>query len=214
MTMKSPATIEALVADLRPVRLVRSRNGIGLLLMAAILVSLAAAWRYGLRADIIAGAPHPMVVLRLGTLLLLGLATGLAAIASVRPAVGKSRTGWQWALAGALLFPLAALIVVAWQGSSATGALAVDYGEACLRVSLASALFVGGALTIWLRQGASVRPKLTGWLTGIAAGSFGTFAYALHCPMTDIVYIGVWYSTAVGLAALAGRAIVPPLLRW
>jgi hypothetical protein len=214
MTMNSPATIEALVADLQPVRPVRSRNGIGLLLLAAALVSVAAAWRYGLRPDIVAGAPHPMVVLRLGTLLLLGLATGLAAIASVRPAVGKSRTGWQWALAGALLFPLAALIVVAWNGSPATGALAADYGEACLRVSLASALFVGGALTIWLRQGACVRPKLTGWLTGLAAGSFGTFAYALHCPMTDIVYIGVWYSAAVGLAALAGRAIVPPLLRW
>lgn len=214
MTMNSPATIEALVADLQPVRPVQSRNGIGLLLLAATLVSVAAAWRYGLRPDIIAGAPHPMVVLRLGTLLLLGLATGPAAIATVRPAVGKSQTGWQWALASALLFPMAALIAVAWNGSVAPGEIAADYGEACLRISLASALFVGGALTIWLRQGASVRPALTGWLTGLAAGSFGTFAYALHCPMTNIVYIGLWYTAAIGIAALVGRLIVPPLLRW
>ncbi len=212
--MNSPATIEALIADLQPVRPVRSRDGIGLLLVAAVLVSGVAAWRYGLRPDIVAGAPNPMVVLRLGTLALLGLATGLAAIASVRPAVGTLRTGWQWALAAALLFPLAALVAMAWNGATAPVALAADYGETCLRISLASAMFVGGALTVWLRQGASVRPRLTGWLTGLAAGSFGTFAYALHCPMIDIVYIGVWYSAAIAVAALAGRLIVSPLLRW
>ncbi len=214
MTMSSRSTIEMLIADLHPVRPVRSRQGIGLLLVAAILVSSVAAWRYGLRPDIATASPHPMVVLRLGTLALLGLASGVAAIASVRPAVGKPRTGWQWTLAGALLFPMAALIAVIWSGGTTSVVLAADYGEACLRISLASALFVGGALTIWLRQGASVRPKLTGWLTGLAAGSFGTFAYALHCPMTDIVYIGIWYTAAVGFAALAGRLIVPPLLRW
>lgn len=212
--MNSPATIDSLVANLQQVRPVRARNGIGILLLAAALVSIAAAWRYGLRPDIIAGAPHPMVVLRLGTLLLLGLATGLAAIASARPAVGSSRSGWHWALAGALLFPAAALIVVAWNGSVAASEIAADYGEACLWISLASALFVGGALTIWLRHGASVRPELTGWLTGLSAGSFGTFSYALHCPMTNIVYIGLWYSAAVGLSAVAGRLIVSPLLRW
>jgi hypothetical protein len=214
MTMNSPATIDALIAGLRPVTPVRPRNGIGLMLAAGALVSVVAAWRYGLRADITAGAPHPMVVLRLGTLLLLGLATGLAAIATARPAVGTSRSGWQWVLTGVLLFPLAALIAMAWSKTAVPMALAPDYGIACLRISLASALFVGGALTIWLRQGASVNPRRTGWLIGLAAGSFGTFAYALHCPMTSIVYIGVWYTAAVGIAALAGRVIVPPLLRW
>lgn len=215
MKMKSPATIDALVADLQPVRPVRSREGAALLIVAAGLVSTAAALQYGLRADLAAAAPQPMVVLRLGTLLLLGLATGMAAIASARPGVGRSRTGWQWALAAALLFPVAAAIALAWNnGAIPPGAMAPDYGQACLTISLVLALFVGGALTVWLRQGASVRPGLTGWLTGIAAGSFGTLAYSLHCPMNNIYYIGFWYSLAVGLAAVTGRLIVPRLLRW
>jgi len=29
-----------------------------------------------------------------------------------------------------------------------------------------------------------------------------------------VVYIGVWYSLAVGVCALLGRLIVPRLIRW
>ena len=57
-------------------------------------------------------------------------------------------------------------------------------------------------------------PERAGWLTGVAAGSFGTFAFSLHCPVTNIWYIGFWYALTVGVAALIGRILVPRFIRW
>ena len=75
-------------------------------------------------------------------------------------------------------------------------------------------MLIGAALTGWLRRGAPVALARTGWLVGLAAGAFGTFAYSLHCPSLTVEYIGVWYTAAVGLCALIGRLVVPGLVRW
>jgi len=32
--------------------------------------------------------------------------------------------------------------------------------------------------------------------------------------MHSVIYIGTWYTLAVALCTLAGRIVVPPLLRW
>ena len=71
--------IEALVADLQPVRPVEPRGGILLTLAAAgVAAAIVAAW-LGLRPDIVAGKPHPMVMMREGMLLVLGFASLAAA---------------------------------------------------------------------------------------------------------------------------------------
>jgi hypothetical protein len=102
--------IEALVADLKPVRTVRSRHGMALVMGAtAAAIGWVGLW-YGIRDDILAGAPEPLVILRGGALLLLGLATSLAVTAAAKPSVGQRHEGWLWALAAALLFPVAALL--------------------------------------------------------------------------------------------------------
>ncbi len=54
----------------------------------------------------------------------------------------------------------------------------------------------------------------TGLLTGVAAGSFGIFAFSLHCNYSDIVHIGLWHSGGVVLSAFVGRFAVPRLIRW
>ena len=48
----------------------------------------------------------------------------------------------------------------------------------------------------------------------LAGGSLGALAYNLHCPYDSMIYTGLWYGLAVGIAALAGRLVVPRLIRW
>ncbi len=214
MSMNREFNIEALVADLTPVRTVQSRIGVALTLAAATAASLWVGLWYGLRADIVAGAPDPLVLLRAGALLLLGLATLLAVSAAARPTVGQRHNGWVWALAAALLFPLAAAIMLAWTGKMPIEELSPTTGRYCLQITGISAIGIGGVLTAWLRTGAPTNIERSGWLVGLASGSLGALAYSLHCPMANIYYIGLWYTLAVGLAAVAGRLIVPHIIRW
>ncbi len=209
-----PPTIDELVADLTPVRRLAPGHAWALALALTVLAVLAVYALYGLRSDIMAGQPAGIVVLRAGALLLLGCAALTAVIASARPGVGHASHGWRWALGGALIFPLTSLVIVLADRRMPMDELTSPNGPWCLGISSISALAIGTALTLWLRRGAPVALNRAGWLVGLAAGSFGTFAYSLHCPSATIPYIGIWYTLAVGLCALAGRLIVPRFLRW
>jgi hypothetical protein len=207
-------SIEELVADLRPIKRVKPQRGAALVI-AAVSSTVVGIWMTaGLRTDIMAGAPHPIVMLRGGMLLLLGFATLSAVLASAQPRVGRSSNGWRWALAAALLFPLTAAYLSIINGSIPEADLHAHNGPWCLKISCGSALLIGGTLTAWLRTGAPTAINRSAWLVGLAAGSFGAFAYSLHCPSTTITYIGIWYTAALALCAVLGRLIVPPLIRW
>jgi hypothetical protein len=84
----------------------------------------------------------------------------------------------------------------------------------CMAFSGLSGSATAVPMVLWLRRGAPTSPERAGWLTGVAAGGLGAFAYSLHCPFNDVVYIGLWYSLAVGLCAVLGRLVVPRLIRW
>jgi hypothetical protein len=211
-------SIDALVEDLQPVRRVKPRDNLLLVVGATLIASFIVAMTTGVRADVMAGNPHPIVIIRAGLLLLLGLATTLAVATAARPSVGKPHNGWMWALAAASLFPLAAFcqFVYDYFAGQPLSHFSEDFefGMLCLTVSCLSALWVGGFLTLWLRRGAPIALNRAGWLVGIASGSFGTFCFNVHCNSVSIFYIGFWYSLAVALCAVAGRLIVPRLIRW
>lgn len=207
-------SIDDLVADLTPVAPVAPRHAWALVLGLTAAAVAVVAWQFGMRADIAEGHPAGLVVLRGGMLLLLGSACLSAVAAAARPGVGQASTGWRWALGGALLFPLAALMLTLNEGAMPMAELTSPNGRWCLTIGGLSGLTIGGALTLWLRRGAPVALNRTGWLVGLAAGAFGTFAYSLHCPSLTVQYIGIWYTAAVGLCALAGRLTVPRLVRW
>lgn len=216
--MSTCIDIETLAADLKPVRRVRPIEGLGLVGGTLAIVALGVSLYYGLRPDIVAGAPHPMVVIRSGMLALLGTATALAATAAARPAVGQGQNGWAWALAAAALLPVAAVILYAFHRLTATPFQpdAFDFALApwCLGIGTASALLIGSVLTAWLRRGAPTALNRAGWLVGIASGSFGVFAYSLHCPSNSIYYVGLFYTAVVAIGAVVGRLVVPRLIRW
>jgi hypothetical protein len=210
--------ISSLVDDLEPVRVVKRRDNLLLVAGATLIASVIVAMTYGIRNDVLAGNPHPIVIIRAGLLLLLGLATTLAVTAAARPSIGKAHNGWMWALAAAAVFPFAALcqFIYLYAAGQPLNMFMADfeYGARCVMISSVSALWIGSFLTWWLRRGAPIALNRAGWLVGIAAGSFGTFSFNVYCTSVNIFYIGFWYSVAVTLCAVAGRLIVPRLIRW
>lgn len=207
-------SIEQLVDDLTPVRRLSGWHAaLAVAAMTALAIALTA-WRYGLRADVMAGQPAHMVLVRGAVLALLGTASLTAVIDSARPRVGHHSSGWGWMLGLALAFPL---LTAALSISTATmphAEMAAVSARWCIGISLSAALLIGAAMTLWLRRGAVTVPHRTAWLVGLTAGAFGTLAYSLHCPSSTIAYIGIWYTAAVGTSAALARLIVPRLLRW
>jgi len=211
--MKQGFSLDDLVNDLEPVRpfnMVRAIASVGAILAAAAALIILSK---GMRADVMAGDPEPMFLIRAGLLLLLGGGCGWAVLSMASPAVGKQGQSWKMALAAAALFPLAAL-VVAMTGRIEVAMSNMRYGLDCMAFSGIGGLATAIPMVLSLRRGAPTNPERAGWLTGVAAGGLGAFAYGLHCPFNDVVYIGVWYSLAVGVCALLGRLIVPRLIRW
>lgn len=210
----SEAFLDRLADDLTPVRRIDPKSGWLIAALGTTVAVTVVAAEFGLRDDVMAGEPSGIVMLRAGALLLLGFAALAAVVDSARPRVGRrSSSGWKWALAGAALFPVVALMLTMTKGMPMDDIMSptVFY---CFGISSISALAIGGAVTAWLRRGAVTVLERTGWLTGLAAGAFGTFAYSLHCPSATITYIGLWYTLAIALCAVIGRVVVPRVLRW
>jgi hypothetical protein len=211
--MKQGFDISAMVAELEPVKPLKMARGVGavgaLLAMAAALIVLTK----GMRADLLAANPDPMFLLRGGLLALLGVASGWAVLNMASPSVGKQGQSWKMAIAAAALLPLAA-IIVAMTGHADVAITNAYYGLDCMAFSTLGGLATAIPMVLWLRRGAPTSPERAGWLTGVASGGLGAFAYGLHCPFNDVVYIGLWYSLAVGVCALVGRIVVPRLIRW
>ncbi len=211
--MQHSFSIDELVEDLTPVKPMNINRGLALpalmvLIFAGIFIS-----QLGLRSDLAVGAPQPLILMRAGVLLLLGFATARAVVSMATPSVGKNSQGWIWAVGAALLFPVSALIV-AISNMSADIPVTVNNGIYCFKMCLSAALATAIPMVLWLRKGAPTSLERAGWLTGIAAGGLGAFAYSFHCPFTSVMDISVWYTSAIATSAVAGRLIVPHLIRW
>jgi hypothetical protein len=211
--MTQPFDIQSLVDDLEPVRSVNPKRSM-LLPVAAMLLALTVIVLWlGPRADIMAGEPSSMFLLRGGILLLLALSSLWAVVRMASPSVGRHDNNWKVALAAAALFPVAA-ILVAMKKDPMPEITATRDGMECLRMSVISGLFTAIPMVLLLRHGAPTSPNRAGWVTGFAAGGLGAFAYSMHCPANGIIYIGLWYTLAVGICAVLGRLVVPRLIRW
>ena len=211
--MKQVFNLDAMVAELEPVKPLRVSRAITAVLAIAIAAAALIVSVKGARTDVVALDPNPMFLLRAGLLLLLGGGCGWAALSMASPSVGKQGQSWKMAIAAAALLPLAAL-TLAMTGRTEIAMANAHFGLQCMFFSGLSGLATAIPMVFWLRRGAPTSPERAGWLTGVAAGGLGAFAYGLHCPFNDVVYIGLWYSLAVGLCAVIGRLVVPRLIRW
>lgn len=206
--------IAELVGDLRPVVPLRFWRGMVVTASGAVLTLLLVSAAVGLRPDILQGPFDPVFLLASGSFLMLGIAASVAVIGMSRPHVGNEHGGWIWAAAMASLLPVAALVVSLFGPARSFEATFAEHGADCLIAGTGFGLIVGTGLTFWLRRGAPTSAPMAGLLTGIAAGSFGIFSFSLHCVYNDIVHIGLWHSLVVAISAVAGRLLVPLIVRW
>jgi hypothetical protein len=214
MSRTSDALIAELVDGLEPVRPLRFGDGLGLALGAAALTIAVVLGSYGFRHDLTAGLIDPMHLVSSGLCLGLALAATVTVVVMGRPQVGSDHSGWRWAAAMAGLLPVAGVIVALARGTAVFSGASMTMGLECLAVGSASSLLVFAMLVLWLRRGAPTAPDRAGLVAGIASGAFGIFTYSLHCPANDIVHIGIWHSAVVLVMGLAGRALVPRLIKW
>lgn len=206
--------IAQLVDGLEPVRPLRLSSGLGFALAGLGVTVTTVALLFGIRPDVVTGRFDPVFLLATGLFLMLGLACAVTVIMMSRPRVGSDHGGWVWAVAMAALLPVAAVIISLGRGSAAFTDSAAQQGLDCLMAGSGLGLMTFGVLIWWLRRGAPTSPERAGLLAGIAAGSFGIFAFSFHCSYNDIVHIGLWHSGVVVVSALVGRIVVPPLIRW
>jgi hypothetical protein len=206
--------IADLVGQLEPVRPLGFARGLAYALAAAALSVVAIVGLFGLRPDLAVGRFDPMHIVSSGLFLMLGIAASATVVMMSRPRVGIAHDGWTWVAATTALLPVAGVAVAISRSADVFSAQSVGHGIECFATGGAGAVLVFAALTAWLRKGAPTSPDLAGLLTGIAAGSFGIFAFGLHCADNDIVHIGLWHSAVVLVMAGLGRALVPALVRW
>lgn len=205
--------IRSLVAQHQQVRPFGARPGWAFAAISACIAALGCHLVFGFRADLLAGAPHDIVVVRAAVLLVLGIAALAATVSMARPGVGKHADGWLWVAIIAAIFPLDALLA-ALAGQFPAEIIYAKSGIRCLLASFTIGVGIASGLVIWLRAAAPVRPKRLGWSVGVASGSLATLAYSLACQSDSIAYAGLWYTLAVMGTAVLCRLVVPRLLRW
>ncbi len=205
--------IDSLVDELEPVKPVRAAPPLLTAVALSIIGILAISMMRDLRLDLLAGEPTAMFLMRAGMLALLGGATAFSVLSMAQPAVGKHHNSWQIAIAFAALFPLGGIIAI-MTGDKTLAIASMESVYRCLGFSAITAFATSIPMVMALRRGAPTNPERAGWLTGVAAGGMGAFAYSFYCPFDSLAYTGVWFTLAVSICAVAGRLIVPKLIRW
>jgi hypothetical protein len=215
MTMKRSTStlIDAMAAELEPVKPLRLRDGVVLVTAAAAVTLIAVALLTGLWRGIWDGTASAFFFTTNGLLLVLGCASAASVLRMARPRVGNHHDGPRWASLMVAVLPFAALVSLAGH-EHGWSALAAPHGLECLGAGLLASTLSAGALFAWLRRGAPVAPATAGLYLGIASTSLGSAAYGLACPLDGAVHLGIWHVAPVAIGALIGRFLVARLLRW
>jgi hypothetical protein len=71
------------------------------------------------------------------------------------------------------------------------------------------------ALMLWsLRQGATTRPALGGFVAGVVAGGIAASFYAANCTDDSPLFVATWYPIAILALGAAGAALGRVTARW
>ncbi len=207
--------IDGLADDLKPIRPRRLLRGGAWAAAAWLIGGGTLLWLLGMRHDLAHGASMaPMPMFAFWLIVALGLAATWSALRMGLPGVGRDYSGWRWAGLAALALPLTALVVGLGDTHAAMHGMDPHGGMRCTLDGLVAGLGVGAALFAWLKGGAPTSLERAGWVVGVAAGAAGAAVLALHCSSDNMVHIALWHGLVVILSAIAGRLILPPLLRW
>jgi hypothetical protein len=213
--MRTDQLIDALAADVAPVRLhaVGWRLGLGVAAGAAIS-ALILALSLGFRHDL-GHAMHGLTFwMKWAYTISLALGAIWTTAQLARPEARSLRGLWLMAIPVVLL---AAIGVAELVRTPQTEWLAMWLGHSwrvCpwLVLTLSMPIFTG---LLWsFRRLAPTRLRAAGAAAGLAAGAFSATVYCLHCPEVSAIFVLTWYSLGIVLAASFGALVGPRLLRW
>ncbi len=207
--------IAALTEDLTPVRRVSPVEG-GLLIATATLIAFGlSVFFYQFWTGLVTGEASGYFWITHGLLMVLGVSSTASLVASSRPRVGIHANAPMWSAAMLAIVPVAAVIGLFSFGANHSHAGLNDPAAfMCTQASLLAGLLVAATAVLWLRRGAPVSIERSAWLTGLAAGSLGTLAYGITCPVDSLSHVGLWHVAPVAVSAVIARIVVPPLIRW
>lgn len=207
--------IASLTEDLAPVKPVKSSEGIMLIAFATIIASIGAIAVYEWWDGLLTGEASGYFIITHGLLLVLGAASTVSLVASSMPRVGARATAPLWSAIMLGIVPVGAILaLMSGHGDHAHEGLNDPVAFMCVTGSLYASSLVLAASVLWLRRGAPVSIERSGWLAGLAAGSLGALAYGITCPLDTFSHVGLWHVAPVAIAAVIGRLVVPPLIRW
>ncbi len=207
--------IAALTEDLAPVKRVKPVEGAVLIGFAALIASVASIAVYEWWDGLLTGEASGYFLITHGLLLILGIASTLALVGGALPRVGARVDAPMWGAIMLGILPLGAIVsLLSGHGNHASSGLNDPVAFMCTTASLSAGALVLVAAVMWLRRGAPVSIERSGWLAGLAAGSLGTLAYGITCPLDTFAHVGLWHVAPVAIGAVVGRLVVPPLIRW
>ncbi len=207
--------IASLTEDLTPVKRVKPAEGIALIAFATLVASVASIAVYEWWDGLLTGEASGYFIITHGLLLMLGAVSTAALVSGALPRVGSRADAPLWGAITLGILPLGAVIsLLSGHENHARAGLNDPVAFMCTTASLAAGSLVLVAAVLWLRRGAPVSIERSGWLAGLAAGSLGTLAYGITCPLDTFSHVGLWHVAPVAIGAVAGRIVVPPLIRW
>ncbi len=216
---QSPMSREDLIAsltgDLTPVKRIKPAEGIALIVFATLVAAVASIAIYEWWDGLLTGEASGYFLITHGFLLVLGAASTAALVSSSMPRVGARANAPMWSAIALAILPIGAILsLLSGQGNHAHEGLNDPVAFLCTSASLSAGALVLVAAVLWLRRGAPVSIERSAWLAGLAAGSLGTLAYGITCPLDTFSHVGIWHVAPVAIGAVFARIVVPPLIRW
>lgn len=210
--MRTDDLIAALAADTQPQAPVARQMTLPLL--GAVGLSIASfVLFWGPRPDIWAALGSMAMLKTLIPLVLVTLAS-VSALALAHP----GRAAWGRAAALGAVVALAALALMAAimrEGlDSLVSALSTPQLLTCLFSVPALATPMLGVALWGLSSGASLRPWLTGAMSGLASGALAAAIYSVYCDKDMLLFVLPAYGAAIGSVTLAGGLIGARALKW
>jgi len=180
---------------------------VGALVSAALMLSF-----LGIRPDYAEAVKTWSYWLKFAYPLALALVALRTAARLARPGT-RANAGWE-------LLPPAIVIAAAlaqWTATPAAARLPLLMGHSSALcpwriLTLSLPLLIA---TFWaMRRLAPTKPALAGTFAGLFAGSMAAWIYSFACDETSAVFLAVWYTAGIALAALLGAVAGRWALRW
>jgi len=212
--MASRRLINGLVDGLTPVRpRTRWRDALLLALVGAAELALVMMLQ-PMRDDMVSAMHDPMFWWKVGGSLCVTVA-GMAALVVLLTPDARVGAGRRFVLGAAAAVLIAGLALIGG-GAMPTPRSMPDWREglSCARLCFLYGLPMLAATVFVARRAAPARPRAAATAAGLAATGWGSVVFCWTCPYDDPIYITLWFGLALTAGALAGRLLLPRLLRW